>query len=54
MRLGLGRLRLAPRDFWAMSLGEWRALIEGHFGVAAPAMTRAGLEALMKVYPDGE
>jgi uncharacterized phage protein (TIGR02216 family) len=51
--LGLGRLRLSPRDFWALSLGEWRALVEGHFGPAAPAMNRAGLNALMKAYPDG-
>lgn len=53
MALGLGRLRLAPGDFWALSLCEWRALVEGHFGPAAPAMARAGLEQLMKEYPDG-
>ncbi|MBN9588100.1 MAG: phage tail assembly chaperone [Alphaproteobacteria bacterium] len=54
MVLGLGRLRLRPRDFWALSLCEWRALVEGHFGRAAPPMTRGDLDALMKAYPDGE
>jgi uncharacterized phage protein (TIGR02216 family) len=54
MALGLGRLRLAPRDFWALSLSEWRALVDGRFGRAAPAMTRRDLDALMKAYPDGE
>jgi hypothetical protein len=53
MALGLGRLRLCPRDFRARSLCEWRALVEGHFGPAAPAMTRGDLNALMKAYPDG-
>jgi uncharacterized phage protein (TIGR02216 family) len=53
MALGLGRLRLRPRDFWALSLCEWRALVDGHFGPAAPAMTRGDFNALMKAYPDG-
>jgi uncharacterized phage protein (TIGR02216 family) len=53
MALGLGRLRLCPRDFWALSLCEWRALVDGHFGPARPAMTRGDLNALMKAYPDG-
>ena len=54
MALGLGRLRLAPRDFWALSISEWRALALGHFGRAQPAMTRGDLSALMKAYTDGE
>ena len=52
MALGLGRLKLAPGTFWSLSLREWRALVEGHFGTAAPVMTRADLNALMKAYPD--
>lgn len=52
MALGLGRLKLAPGTFWSLSLGEWRALVAGHFGTAAPAMTRGDLNTLMKAYPD--
>jgi len=51
MALGLGRLRLAPRDFWALSLPEWRAMLAPFR--AAPSLTRGGLDDLMKAYPDG-
>lgn len=53
MALGLGDLRLAPGDFWALSLCEWRALVEARFGCPAPALTRARLDALIRMYPDG-
>jgi uncharacterized phage protein (TIGR02216 family) len=43
-------LRLRPRDFWALSLPEWRAMLNPKG--AAPAMARAGLEQLMREYPD--
>lgn len=52
MVLGLGEMRLAPRDFWALSLCEWRALTVARFGAAVPALTRAGLHALMRNHPD--
>jgi uncharacterized phage protein (TIGR02216 family) len=45
---------LSPRDFWALSLPEWRALtgaFAARHGVAAP-LARADLESLMKAYPD--
>lgn len=29
MQIGLGHLRLSPRDFWAMSLPEWQAAHDG-------------------------
>jgi uncharacterized phage protein (TIGR02216 family) len=47
----LGQLRLAPRDFWALSLPEWRALLNPK-GVM-PSLARADLETLMKAHPDG-
>lgn len=41
-------LGLSPRDFWALTLFEWRALApEG-----AGAMDRGGLEKLIALYPD--
>jgi uncharacterized phage protein (TIGR02216 family) len=45
---------MRPRDFWALSLKEWRALVEGRLGSSAPSLGRAELTALMKVYPDGK
>jgi len=51
MRLGIGRLRLAPDTFWAMSPREFAAALEGA-GVAAP-VGRAQLGQLMAKFPDG-
>jgi uncharacterized phage protein (TIGR02216 family) len=44
-------LRLCPRDFWSLSLPEWRAMLnpQGH----APSLARADLEHLMREFPDG-
>jgi uncharacterized phage protein (TIGR02216 family) len=44
-------LRLSPHEFWALSLKEWCALVEGRLGSSAPALARAEFDALMKVYP---
>jgi uncharacterized phage protein (TIGR02216 family) len=44
-------LRLAPRDFWALSLKEWRALCEGG-APRCPPPSRDDLETLMQRYPD--
>jgi uncharacterized phage protein (TIGR02216 family) len=44
-------LRLTPAVFWSLSLVEWRALLDAQSG--APALSRAGLDALMRSYPDG-
>lgn len=51
MRLGIGRLRLTPETFWAMSPREFAAALEGA-GVAAP-VGRAQLGQLMARFPDG-
>lgn len=48
MRFGLGHLRLAPRDFWAMTLPELRAAI----GPTAATPDRAALADLMRTFPD--
>lgn len=54
MGFGLGVMRLAPRDFWAMTPRELAAAHRGLTGRGAgPAMDRARLETLMRTYPDG-
>jgi uncharacterized phage protein (TIGR02216 family) len=47
-------LRLAPRDFWAMTVTEWNAAVAGFHaahGIAQP-LARADLDQLMQLYPD--
>ncbi|MBV9571443.1 MAG: phage tail assembly chaperone [Alphaproteobacteria bacterium] len=47
-------MRITPEVFWAMSLGEWRAAVNGfarRSHRAAP-LSRADLEHLMQLYPD--
>lgn len=51
MHLGLGRLRLLPRDFWAMTPAELAATA-GFFAPPPDAPGRAMLEALMARFPD--
>lgn len=54
MRLGLGRLRIAPRTFWTMTPREFAAAVEGA-GLArraAGTMPRDRLEAMMRAHPD--
>lgn len=46
-------MRLEPRVFWAMSLAEWRAAIDGRMKPRAPALKRTEFETLMKDHPDG-
>lgn len=55
MAFGLGRLRLAPDAFWAMTPRELAAAHKGLCGRAhSGAPDRAGLDALMRSFPDGE
>jgi uncharacterized phage protein (TIGR02216 family) len=47
-------MRLAPDVFWAMSLSEWRAAVNGfarRSSRTAP-LPRADFEQLMQLYPD--
>ncbi len=50
MAFGLGRLRLAPRDFWAMTPRELAAAMRAFAGETP--LQRDGLEALMARFPD--
>ncbi|MFV2093454.1 MAG: phage tail assembly chaperone [Hyphomicrobiales bacterium] len=56
MMIGLGVLRLAPPDFWAMTLPELEAAAGGLHGPLAPAapLVRADLRDLMARFPDAE
>lgn len=48
MRAGLGRLRLPPETFWAMTPRELAAAL----GQGPAPLDRAGLAALMAAHPD--
>ena len=48
MELGLGVLRLSPKDFWTATPRE----IAAAFGGPAPPLLRGSFEDLMKRYPD--
>lgn len=45
-------MRLPARDFWALSLPEWRALCAARFPQAATPMTRRDLDTLLSSHPD--
>jgi uncharacterized phage protein (TIGR02216 family) len=49
MAAGLGRLRLSPQDFWAMTLAELTAMLGGP---QRPALARSDFAALMAAWPD--
>ena len=48
---GLCRLRLHPHVFWGLSLVEFAAMA-GAFAPRSVRLSRAGLEGLMRDYPD--
>jgi uncharacterized phage protein (TIGR02216 family) len=52
MVFGLGRLRLAPREFWAATLRELSAAAEA-MGTRGAPMERAALDDLIRRFPDG-
>jgi len=55
MAIGLGVLRLPPRDFWAMTPVEFGRAVSGLMGGADSApMSRSSLDTLMARFPDGE
>lgn len=51
MQIGLGQLRLSPKDFWALSLRELNAMI-GAYRPVFNGLNRQTLNALMQAYPD--
>jgi uncharacterized phage protein (TIGR02216 family) len=50
LQVGLGRLRLTPDRFWALTPVELRLMAGPAKG--PPALGRSGLAALMKSFPD--
>lgn len=50
MRAGLLGLRLMPADFWRLTPAELRLMLGQ--GADQTPMGRAGLDALMRAYPD--
>jgi uncharacterized phage protein (TIGR02216 family) len=53
MHAGLCLLRLPAKDFWAMTPRELQAALGG-LQPRAAVPERAGLEALMGAFPDGQ
>lgn len=53
MAIGLGLLRLSPRDFWSMTPREFERAVRVMLPGGRDAPGRAELEALMKRFPDG-
>ncbi|MEM1307266.1 MAG: phage tail assembly chaperone [Pseudomonadota bacterium] len=52
MQLGLGVLRLSPRDFWAMTPRELTAAAGLSQPTSAGRLGRSDLARLMQAYPD--
>ena len=52
MAVGLGRLRLPPAAFWAMTPRELGAAVRGLYPDAPASMRREGFDELLKRYPD--
>ncbi|MEP1206728.1 MAG: phage tail assembly chaperone [Rhizobiaceae bacterium] len=52
MRFGLGQLRLAPKDFWALSLPELNAALRFHHPAAVSLLSRQDLNQMMHKHPD--
>ena len=53
MAAGLGVLRLAPRDFWAMTPREFDAALRGLIGpLPESPLPRSALAALIERFPD--
>jgi uncharacterized phage protein (TIGR02216 family) len=54
MRLGLGLLRLSPKEFWAMTPREFACAARALFPAPDGAPDRSAFEALMRRFPDRE
>jgi uncharacterized phage protein (TIGR02216 family) len=52
MEIGLGHLRLEPRDFWRMTLPELAAAARDGATSGAPPASRRALDDLMARFPD--
>lgn len=54
MGFGLGVLRLAPRDFWAMTPRELASAWGAIMGERGGPLGRSDLNSLMERFPDGQ
>ncbi len=54
LRVALHELRLKPSDFWALTPAEFLVLRGLDGEAAGGGMSRAGLEDLLRQYPDGK
>jgi len=52
MSVGLGLLRLSPRDFWRMTPRELAGALTPLAARTAGAPSRGGLDELMRRFPD--
>lgn len=52
MAIGLGVLRLAPKDFWTMTPREFERAVNLSVGRRSTAPTRDALGHLMAAFPD--
>lgn len=52
MAIGLGVLRLAPKDFWTMTPREFERAVNLSVGRRDDAPTRDALGRLMAAFPD--
>ncbi len=52
MRFGLGRLRLSPDHFWAMTPAELAAAARAHAPAEGPVLDRLNFAALLAQFPD--
>lgn len=52
MAFGLGVLRHAPRDFWAMTPREFQHALDGVYGLRGNAPTQDWLADIMRAFPD--
>jgi uncharacterized phage protein (TIGR02216 family) len=53
MAFGFGVLRLSSVEFWSLSPRELAAAAEGVYGPQTGSPTRAALDELMRLFPDG-
>lgn len=52
MEIGLGHLRLAPEDFWRMTLPELAAAARRSCHYSDDPMTERDLDRLLVLFPD--
>jgi uncharacterized phage protein (TIGR02216 family) len=52
LAIGLGVLRLSPKQFWRITPREFAAALRGLYGDPAAPLDRATLDALAARFPD--